>query len=380
MDEEAGPPAPRVGAPRSVRSLTTSGVRNLVPATVELGSALTLVWGPNGAGKSSLLEALCLALSGRSPRTARQREAIAFGVRLARAEAVVEADGRRHDFLWAASRDGERRHSLDGSPAGHSAADARPPLTAFVPDRLALVKGGPGPRRAHVDRLCEALWPARRGIRERYRRALAQRNALLASARGSEPPALDAWDRELAAAGAELIAARGKAVERLRPQVRAAAADLGLKAASIEYRARSEASGASDLAAELRARRGSDLARGFSGHGPHLDEIDFTFDGRSARRYGSQGEQRSTLLAVLLAERALLLEARGAPPLMLLDDVMSELDPERRERLVSRLAQGSGQALVTAAEPGQLPATAQRVEIALSDGRVLPRLASSEAA
>jgi DNA replication and repair protein RecF len=377
--EDERSPSPE-GRTARVRSLTTSGVRNLAPARVDLGARLTLAWGPNGAGKSSLLEALCLALTGQSPRTPRQREAIAFGGDLARAEAEAELDGHGHEFLWAASRAGERRHLLDGRPPGREATRARPPLLAFVPDRLGLVKGGPGPRRAHLDRLCEALWPARVGIRERYRRALAQRNALLASAHGGDPPALDAWDRELALAGAELIAVRAEAVERLQPHVQAGAAELGLGGISIEYRPRSQAASAEELADELRARRAGDLARGFSGHGPHLDEIELSLGARAVRRYASQGEQRTALLALLLAERALLLEARGIPALMLLDDVMSELDPDRRDRLAERLTAAGGQALVTATEAGHLPAGIECAELALEGGRVLPRLAHREAA
>jgi DNA replication and repair protein RecF len=380
MESEGEPTTSAPIATATIRSLTTSGVRNLASGTVAIGTGVTLVWGANGAGKSSLLEALCLALAGHSPRTPRQREAIGFGDELARAEAMVDVNGRQHVFLWSAARSGERRHLLGGNPAGREASYARPPLMAFVPDRLGLVKGGPGPRRAHLDRLCEAVWPARAGIRDRYRHALAQRNALLVSRRGDEAPALDAWDRELAETGVELITARAAAVERLRPHVAAAGADLGLEGIAVAYRPRSDAESADALVAELRARRQSDIARGFSGHGPHLDEVEVSCGGRAVRRYGSQGEQRAALLALLLAERTLLLEARETPALMLLDDVMSELDPGRRELLTARLTEGAGQAIVTATEPTHLPASAGRLEIALDAGRVLPRLARSEAA
>jgi DNA replication and repair protein RecF len=381
MDHEGEPTAQASRPSPIVASLTTSGVRNLAAEAVALDPRLTLIWGSNGAGKSSLLEALCLALSGRSPRTPRQREAIAHEAELARSEAVVEAGRRQRRFLWSATRAGERRHLLDGKPAGRDAAGARPPLIAFFPDRLALVKGGPGPRRAHLDRLGEALWPARAGVRDRYRRALAQRNALLAALRGSDPPALDAWDRELALTGTELIAMRREATERLREHVAGTGAELDAGALSIEYRPRSEAASAEELAAELRARRAADIGRGFSGHGPHLDEIELRLDRRSVRRYASQGEQRAALLALLLAERTLLLEARDRAPLMLLDDVLSELDPERRERLTARLIEAEGQALVAATEPGQLPASAERLEIALDRGRLVrPRLERRDAA
>ncbi len=367
-------------APTVVSSLEVSGLRNLTAARFDLSSSLTLVHGPNGAGKSSLLEGICLALTGRSPRTARRRETIAFGADLARAEALVSAAEERFRFLWSADRSGETRQLLDGKPIGSRAASIRPALAVFVPDRLELIKGGPGPRRARLDRLAAALRPARAAARDRYRAALAQRNALLAGARGVEPAGLDAWDAELAEAGAELIRARAEVAEGIAGEFTAAADDLGLgEGAIIRYRPRSAATSSAELVAELAERRGSDLARGWSGHGPHLDELEVTIGGRAARRYASQGEQRAALLALLFAERRALLDARLVPPLMLLDDVMSELDPERRLRLAGRLREGGGQALVTATESAHMPTEIAREELALRAGRVQTRGLSAAA-
>src|SRR5439155_12856570 len=111
-----------------VASIAVAGIRNLADAELELESSLTLIHGPNGAGKSSLLEAVCLALTARSPRTSRQREVITFGADLARAEATVDAAGERHRFLWSIDRQGERRHLLDAKPGGRNMTGARPPL------------------------------------------------------------------------------------------------------------------------------------------------------------------------------------------------------------------------------------------------------------
>jgi DNA replication and repair protein RecF len=180
---------------------------------------------------------------------------------------------------------------------------------------------------------------------------------------------LDAWEAELATTGVELMDARRKAVAALSPEFATAADELGLPGeAALRYRPRSEAAGEGQLAAELRERREADVARGHTAHGPHLDELEISLDGRSSRRYGSQGEQRTALLALLFAERRALLEARSAPPLMLLDDVMSELDPDRRALLARRLAEGGGQELITATEPGQLPTAWERTEIPLRRG------------
>jgi DNA replication and repair protein RecF len=226
-------------------------------------------------------------------------------------------------------------------------------------------------RRGHLDRLVAALWPARGEARMRFGRALAQRNALLARIRrGAAPVAsLDAWDLELARDAVAVIEARAAAVERLGGSFASTAAALGLPgSARIRYRPRSEALAAEELAAELHVRRDADVERCRTSCGPHLDEVELSLDGRSLRRYGSQGEQRVTLLALLFAERELLFAERGSPPLMLLDDVMSELDPERRELLVDRLADG-GQALVTATHLEQLP-DCEREELCVEGGRV----------
>ena len=164
--------------------------------------------------------------------------------------------------------------------------------------------------------------------------------------------------------------ARREAVGGAAEEFPAAAAELGLAGRRrAPLPAALRAGDRRELAAELLDRRETDLARGYTTHGPHLDELEISLGGRSLRRYGSQGEQRTALLALLFAERRALLEARRAPPLMLLDDVMSELDPDRRELLAQRLAEGGGQALLTATEPDQLPADCPRAELARPRGR-----------
>jgi DNA replication and repair protein RecF len=242
-----------------------------------------------------------------------------------------------------------------------------------MPDRLALIKGPPAARRGHLDRLVAALWPSRAELRPAYGRVLAQRNALLHRARAGHAShaSLDAWDQSLADAAAELIAARAEACELLAEPFSRACDELSLPGpAEIRYRPRCEGRSPEQLLGELAERRERDLEAGRTTHGPHLDEVVLSLDDHSLRRYGSQGQQRSSLLALLFAERELLFELRGSPPLMLLDDVMSELDPDRRELLMGRLAAG-GQSLITATHLGQLPA-GERHELQVDAGRAGP--------
>jgi DNA replication and repair protein RecF len=339
-----------------VTRLRLRDFRSYASAEVDLGERLTVVHGPNGAGKTNLLEGLYFGCTGRSCRTTNEREVVRFEAPATR----VEVSGRDRDGeheLGVGFQPGEaKRFRVDGAPAERLIdAPHRPLVSVFLPDRLELVKGPPALRRAHLDQLVAALWPARADTRRAYGRALAQRNALLARVRaGGSRSALAAWDEELARHGIALRDDRAAALELLRPRFALVAEELGLSgAAELRYRPRSKAATAPELAAELAERIDSDLERGFTTHGPHRDDVALVRDGRELRAYGSQGEQRLALLALLLAERAALEDERGAPPLLLLDDVMSELDAARRERLVERLR--VGQSVVTTTDLAHVP-------------------------
>ena len=351
-------------------SLDVRDLRSLPRLQLDLGSGITSVVGGNGAGKTSLLEALYFGLTGRSFRTGDRRELLRFGQQVARAEIGVSVDERTvHSLLASVSRSEGRRHLLDGEPVSPEVvARHRPHIIVFSPDRLALIKGPPAERRAHLDGFIGARWPSRSDLRQEYGRSLAQRNALLRRVAASLSPRseLDAWDSALVASAAPLIAARAEAVAELGSAFAEEAAQLGLGVAQLSY---APATGLDPVAlgAELADRRDSDLQQGRTSVGPHLDELQLTVDGRSLRRYGSQGEQRAGLLAFLFAEREVLIATGSAPPLMLLDDVMSELDPPHRELLATRL-DVAGQTLVSAADERALPEAAKARLVRMPSG------------
>ncbi|HTW11160.1 MAG TPA: DNA replication and repair protein RecF, partial [Solirubrobacteraceae bacterium] len=243
-------------------------------------------------------------------------------------------------------------------------------VSVFLPDRLELVKGVPALRRAHLDQFVAALWPARAANRRAYSQALAQRNALLLRVRAGAGSAagLETWDAELARYAMALMADRREAVELTRNAFTEMCERLGLDGdPQIAYRPRSKAKDPETLVEELRARLDSDLERGFTGHGPHRDELAISREGRELRTYGSQGQQRLGLLSLLLAERAVLGSHRGIVPLMLLDDVMSELDRDRRAALIQLLTEGGGQSLITSTDiehvPGAMDAAVARITV-----------------
>src|SRR4051812_20200986 len=258
-----------------VERLRLRDFRTYAAADVLLGPSLTVVHGANGAGKTNLLEGLYFGCTGRSCRTTNERDVVRFGARPAR----VEVDARDRDGaheLSAGFQPGEpKRLRVDGAPVERLAdSPARPLVSVFLPDRLELVKGTPSLRRAHLDQLVAALWPARSATRSSYTRALAQRNALLSRVRGGRvaEAALDAWDAELARWGVALRDDRAAAVERVAAAFPQQAAELGLAGdAELRYRPRTKAATAQELCAELAERRASDLERGFTQHGPHRD-------------------------------------------------------------------------------------------------------------
>jgi DNA replication and repair protein RecF len=365
--------------------LTLRDFRTYERAELRLGPGLTVVSGRNGAGKTNLLEAVYFACTGRSCRTANEREVVRFGAPLARLELAVEGDRGRHALAVGFQPGEPKRLTVDGSPVERlTDSDARPLVSVFLPDRLELVTGAPALRRAHLDQVVAALWPSRVETRRAYSAALAQRNALLAAVRAGRAGrgSLPAWDAELARHGVALMRDRAEVVERLRPRFGEHAAGLGLEGeVEVAYRPRSRADTAAELAAELAERVDGDLDRGFTGHGPHRDDLVLRRAGRELRAYGSRGQQRLGLLALLLAEREELAAVRGAPPLMLLDDVMSELDATRRGRLVEVLRAG-GQSVITATELAHVPGAEEPdVErVAIAEGRVLQAAAGLEAA
>jgi DNA replication and repair protein RecF len=368
-----------------VERLRLRDFRTYEAADVAVGPGLTVVHGPNGAGKTNLLEALYFGCTARSCRTANERDMVRFDAPAARVE-VDTSDRDGAHTLSVGFQPGEpKRIKVDGAPVERlTDSPARPLVSVFLPDRLELVKGAPSLRRAHLDQLVAALWPARAGNRAQYSRAMAQRNALLGRVRAGRvgESALDAWDAELSRWGIALRDDRAAAVARVAEGFPQLAGELGLAgAAEVRYRPRTKASEPAELAAELLERRASDVERGFTQHGPHRDELLLLRDGRELKSFGSQGEQRLALLALLLAERAVLTEERGAPPLMLLDDVMSELDADRRGMLIARLDDG-GQAVVTTTDLGHVPGAQAPavVRLKVAPGTVLQDAAASEAA
>ncbi len=337
-------------------NLRVRNLRSFEAAEVELGQGLTIIFGANGAGKTSLLEAAQFALCGRSFRTGREEEMVRRGAGFMRLEAEIQNGGA------AISRTVKLRTGAPAAvdPGGGPIWLDPGSVLSFSPDDLQLVKGPPAGRRRFLD---EAITRRQHGYRQLpldYLKIISQRNSFLKRARAGLAPLADIspWDQLLASTALRTYSARKEFCRLLAPHFASAWTALAGGEAGVDLQYVSqleEAAAAPDPVAEvlglLRAAWSHDMERSSTGTGTHRDEMQLLLAGEALRQFGSQGEQRLAVLALLLAARSLVLEEAGTPPLMLLDDVLSELDHGRRRRLMDILASG-GQAVITAADRG----------------------------
>jgi DNA replication and repair protein RecF len=324
---------------------------------------LTVVAGRNGEGKTNLLEAVGYLATLRSFRGVPGEALIRLGVQRAVVRAEVDHAGRGVLIEAELVQGGRDRVQVNRQPL-RRARDLLGSfqVTVFSPDDLVLVKDGPAERRRYLDELLVALHPRHDATQTELDRVIRQRNALLKSVAGArQPPSdvlitLDVWDAKLAAVGEVLVSAREglvRALESLAEECYAELADRGAGGAensrvTMDYRR----SWTGDLAEALLEARADDLRRGLTTLGPHRDELELEIDGMPARTHASQGEQRSLALALRLAGHQVVTGRLETAPVLLLDDVFSELDDDRSAALLRALP--AGQALLTTA--GRLPA------------------------
>jgi DNA replication and repair protein RecF len=331
---------------------------------------LTVIVGANGEGKTNLLEAIGYLATLSSFRGA-PTEAL---IRAGSPSAVVRAEGERDDrslLLEAELNAGGRdRIQVNRQPL-RRARDLLGALrvSVFAPDDLVLVKGGPGERRRFLDDVLVSLHPKHDALQRDVDRILRQRNTLLRQAGGRLSPeveaTLDVWDAKLASAGTALVEAREALVAQLEPEVGKAYDQVAHTAADVSMTYQRSWVGA--LADAVATSRADDLRRGVTLLGPHRDEVALAIGGLPGRTHASQGEQRSLALALRLAAHRIVGEAVGASPVLLLDDVFSELDPDRSDALLTHLP--PGQALLTTA--GLVPESARPAKLVrVSGGRL----------
>jgi DNA replication and repair protein RecF len=354
-----------------VRTLWLVDFRSYSAIEVDLSPGLTVLVGDNGEGKTNLLEALAWLATLSSFRGAPTEALVRRGASFAVVRALAERDGRELLLEAQLQPTGRNRILVNRQPL-RRARDLLGSLrvSVFTPDDLDIVKNGPGERRRFLDDGLVALHPRNDALRAEVDKVLRQRNALLRQSAGRLDEAaaftLDVWDAKLTQAGEALAAARAELVERLAPVLSSTYDGLAREPAHVvvAYDAAWRDRG---LAAALTAARSDDLRRGVSTVGPHRDDMVLSIAGNPARTHASQGEQRTLALSLRLAVHHVVMAETGSPPILLLDDVFSELDTERSRALVANLP--PGQTVLTTAG-GLPPDTHPDVVLRLRDGAV----------
>jgi DNA replication and repair protein RecF len=345
--------------------------RNYAELELALERSATVFFGGNAQGKTNLLEAVALSALTRSPRTQQAAELVRFGQPAARVTCGVQGDAGlkelevRITVSPTAPARASRRFTVNGIPKRSTDMMGALRVVLFWPDDLQLVKGPGEGRRRFLNTLLSQIDPEHARELTRYGHLLEQRNALLRAIREGRQPVdgLDYWTNALAESGAAIMVERQRRLLELQPIAAAfhrelsddrERLDLRYRPAGVRIGEAPQELVSEQLKLAMRDARDEEIGRGQTAVGPQRDDIEVWLDEHEARLFASQGQQRSAVLSLKLAELHYLAEVTGEQPVLLLDDVMSELDPARRERLLAALEPGP-QALITAADLNDLP-------------------------
>lgn len=338
-----------------VLSLCLTDFRSHASTPFEPSPEVTILHGPNGAGKTNLLEAIYFLSTTKGFRTGRDGELIAWGSESCEIMGQISTNHREVEVMLRFSAGSRKQGTVDGASAKPAEIIGLLHAIDFSSRDLSLIRGEPSRRREFLDIELAQESGAYAVHLARYKRALTQRNQLLSHlATGAvRQHDLDVWDHQLIEHGEPLTSARMEIVEALSPiasEMHQALAG-GDEKLVMQYVPDAEPGA---LTEALGGARRDDIRRGTTGRGPHRDDISLTVQGQSARQYASQGQQRTAVLALKLSQARLAERRRGEPPVVLLDDVLSDLDEGRRARLLE-LFSGDAQMIMTCTEPSQLP-------------------------
>lgn len=343
-------------------ALEARNFRNYAHLAATFERGLNIITGGNAQGKTNLLEAIFWVLRAAPLRPAADQDVVLWGETACRVEATV-LTGAGEVTVQVGLGPRGKQILLGGSPVRRADLLRFGGVVTFTPDDLWLVKGGPRERRRFLDREVAASVPSYAENLARYRRALAQRNAAL---REGDRRTVEVWTQELVCYGARVLADRLQFLETIVPAARRVFGGWDAAGLNIRYRSSAAVEGsdpallADALRAALALRAGEEAALGQTLVGPHRDDVALELDGRPAAVFASQGQQRSIVLALKLAEVHVWQKRTGDAPLLLLDDVLSELDAVRQEQLLATLSEGL-QMFVTATSPPVRGAAVYRV-------------------
>ena len=347
-----------------------------------LSDGIVVAVGPNGEGKTNLLEGMYVLYALGSPRTSAHAALVQEGHQAAYSRGEFETSQGRMLVEVEIPLKGASRVKLNRSPIRRK-RELRRQVRAvlFGPFDLPIVIGDPSKRRTFLDEAVTALWPLKESLFTAYDRSVRQRNRLLKEWDRPGPPAgLEAWDEELVQAGAALIRARAEAVELIAPHAQEEFAHLAGYELLVRYLPNiwSDHDLEEAFRSRIAERRADELMRRTSLVGPHRDDLDLEVRALGARAAGSHGETWATALCLRVGLAAAVADEIGEPPVLLIDDPFSALDPRRRDRFVERLAARGGQAFISVADETDVPALAAAVWDVRA-GSVTPRIAGRHA-
>jgi DNA replication and repair protein RecF len=338
-----------------LRTLRLRNHRNYTHLDLIPGPGVNVFIGANGQGKTNLLEAVAMLALSTSPRARRELELIGPMAPMSRVEGDIEAAGLKAELAITLTLEGDRARrviEVDGVRRRAFDLPGRFRVTLFWPDDLGLIKAGPELRRRFLNQMLVQVEPGYGRALAGLKRVLEQRNSLLKKIAAGEEgmDVLEAFNQELVRLGTEVAVARSAAVQELEPDVAMYNAEIaGQERLEISYEGPPD-----NLAEAVHNCLAEDLRRGSTSIGPHHDDLRVLLGGKDARSYASQGQQRTAVVSLKLAEAALVARRTGERPVLLLDDVLSELDSERRSALLSLVA-GEGQVVITSVETGPFP-------------------------
>ncbi|HKV88072.1 MAG TPA: DNA replication/repair protein RecF [Candidatus Dormibacteraeota bacterium] len=357
-----------------LRNLRLRNHRNYSQLDLAPGRGVNLFIGANGQGKTNLLESVAMLALSSSPRARRESELVGPVAPSSRIEAEIECGVIRREISISLDVEGERtRRTIEVDGARRRAFDlpGHFRVALFWPDDLGLVKAGPELRRRFLNQMLVQVEPGYARSLAGLRRVLEQRNSLLKqiAAGGGGEDVLETWDAELVQVSKEIVGARATAARQLEPEAARCHAQIAAgETLEVTYLGPPE-----NLAEAVHNSRAEDLRRGSTSIGPHRDDLLVRLAGKEARSFASQGQQRTAVVSLKLAEARLIESRTGERPVLLLDDVLSELDSERRAALLGEVAAG-GQVIITSVEAGPFPPEliAQAMVWTVAEGKIQP--------
>lgn len=322
----------------TLNDLKLTNYRSYIDEVFEFGEGVNIIVGPNASGKTNLLEAVLVLCSGSSYRV-RDVDLIRFDEPWARIEADT-TEGKRVVTIERVEDTGKKKYVIGGNSLSRLTLQKTIPVVMFEPEHLRMLSGGPQRRRDYMDNLLEQTIPTFGRLRREYRRTLAQRNSLLKSLQSDHDAQLFAWNVRLSELGGKIVRARNELIQTLQHEISEVYNQLASASGTVELKYVSDAPTeqySSSVLTLLSNNIQKDRLRGFTGNGPHRHDLEIYLNGHPAAVSASRGETRTLLLALKIMELQLIEQVRDKKPLLLLDDVFSELDGARRKALTKFL-------------------------------------------